>query len=495
MALRKTIALLCTVMLLMMLLPLGAMTVSADTTNLLVNGDFETGNGDGWDVRSGSSVVSDVTHSGSYAIKSTNTASQYQTMFAQKLSVNANTDYTISYWYYYDGSCADPCCYLYVMDGDKVLNVGSYKNAPDAAKTWCEVTTTFNTGSYTAIWVYIKNDKVGDGGTYYFDDFVLTGPEFEPEQPIGDNLLDNGGFETGNADGWLTYQNTVVSAAAAKSGSYGVNLKGNGGWGAMLEQYFTTKKGFQYILTLDLKAVSNGTNIQVRNVADQANLFATWKTNAYWDTITAQFTATSDQTYLNFCGGGNGIAEDVYVDNIQIMEVPCEHVYDDIQDADCNICGERRQVSLVDILSGGQTSASADMKGLAFRFEIAATGAQTDVNNKYIAGSAAIQPFVDGEYQLIGMGAVITNNADSANTHLLNLHTVNGGNIVNVEAHYLLEQDEDSLAFSVRIVNIPDAGADTTVFARPYLVFEKDGETIVMYDDIVSQNYNAALVG
>ena len=487
MKLRKILALLSATFMMLSLLPLGT-TVFAEE-NLMVNAGFEAGTGDGWDVRSGSSVVSDITHSGNYAIKTTNTASQYQTMFAQKLSVNANTDYTISFWYYYDGACANPVCYLYVMDGGKAGNLGSNKNAPEATKTWYQVTTTFNTGNYTSIWVYLKNDTVGDGGTYYFDDFVLTGPGFEPVEPEGENILKNGDFETGTADNWITYQNTVVSTAAAKSGSYGINLKGNGGWGAMLEQYFPTKKGFKYTLTLDLKAVSNGTNIQIRNAADQANLYATWKTNTYWDTLIIPFTAMGDQTYINFCGGGNGIAEDVYIDNVWIVEHPCEHEYTDIQDTDCNICGEVREVSVQNIVSGGQSSASADVNGLGFKFEIAATGAAVDNNNKYVADSASIKPLGDDEYKLIRMGAVMSNQADAD----LSLNTINGKNIINVEALYLLESDEDSLAFSTRIVNIPDSGKANNIYARPYYVFEKEGEIVVMYGEVASQNYNAAI--
>ena len=100
MKLRKIITLLSAALFMLSMTSLSVSVFAED--NLLTNGGFEAGNGDGWDVRSGSSVVSNVVHSGSYAIKSTNTASQYQTMFAQKLSVNPNTDYTISYWYYYN---------------------------------------------------------------------------------------------------------------------------------------------------------------------------------------------------------------------------------------------------------------------------------------------------------------------------------------------------------------------------------------------------------
>jgi hypothetical protein len=37
---------------------------------------------------------------------------------------------------------------------------------------------------------------------------------------------------------------------------------------------------------------------------------------------------------------------------------------------------------------------------------------------------------------------------------------------------------------------VPQANANTQIYARPYYVFEKDGEEIVVYGDIVHRSYN-----
>jgi len=178
------------------------------------------------------------------------------------------------------------------------------------------------------------------------------------------------------------------------------------------------------------------------------------------------------------------------------VEIPCEHEWDSIQDDECNICGETREVDIVDIVEGGMTSVSEDVNGLAFKFDITASGAQTDNNHKYVSGSATVNPFGnDNAYQLIAMGAVITNQADKATEQLLNVNTVNGKNIIKIEAVYLLDSEDGTVSYATRIVNIPEANADTTIYARSYYVFEKDGEIIVVYDDIVSQSYSAALNG
>ena len=621
--------------------------------NLLQNPSFEAGSTSGWSSYSGTEVTQDVAHSGSYAIKSVNTTTEWGTMTKQAVSVKANTDYTMSYWYYYVGSDSTASFYAMANDpnGKSIVSKHIKNMTPN---TWAQVTCEFNSGSNTTVTVYAKNGTANSTGTYYFDDFVLVSngttepekpeepdtPSGGPENPIAGNLIKegtfengsksgwdvyngtttstaaaykgsyglhckgnnwggiantnattevgksyrltfwykinvagfnwsvlgvttetkyggywqntnlgtwqkielefiaddtvvkfklsgldgnsvpdfyldsisiieiqgpsndgfivNGDFEVGTTIGWTPHQNTVISDAAANGSTYGINLKGNGGWGGMLNQSFKTTKGLKYILTLDLKVNNYGVNMQVRNVSDDANLASQWfkkEVNGEWATYTFEFTAVSADTYINFCGGGGGSStggEDVYVDNIKIVEIPCEHVYDSIQDDECNICGNIRPVDIQDIIAGGQTSTSEDVNGLAFKFEIAATGATTDNNNKYVGGSAKVNPFGnDKAYTLVTMGAVITNKAENGNEKMLNLNAVNGKSIINIEANYLLSVEDGTIAFATRIINIPEANKDTTIYVRCYYVYEKDGEYIVIYDDIVSKSYNS----
>ena len=616
--------------------------------NLLKNPSFETGDFTGWSTYSGTTIVEDVVHSGKYGIKSVNTTTEWGTMTKQTVSVTANTDYILTYWYYYDGSDSSASFYAMANNSSGTIKSTHVKNM--TPNTWTQVTVEFNSAANNSIIVYAKNGTANSTGTYYFDDFALlqvgsTEPETPPsggtEDPVAGNLVSNGTFESnsktswtvyngtavsasaaykgsyglhckgsswngiaytivntevgksykvtywyyintagfnwkvigettgtqyngsptwcntnlgswqkmeyefiaddtqvrlnfsglnetsspdfyldtvsivevlgpsndgfivngdfevGKLTGWSVHQNTVVSAEAANGSMYGVNLIGNGGWGGMLNQSFKTTKGLKYILTFDLKVNNYGANMQVRNVADDATLASKWFSlaqNGEWATYTFEFTAVSADTYLNFCGGGGGSStggENVYVDNIKIVEIPCEHVYDSIQDDECNICGHIRPVDIVDIIEGGQTSVSEDVSGLAFKFEIAATGASTDNNNKYVSGSASVNPYGNSNaYTLVAMGAVITNQSDKATEALLNLNTINGKSIINIEANYLLDSEDGTVSFATRVINIPDEGKDTAIYARCYYVFEKDGEQIVIYDDIVSKSYN-----
>ncbi len=174
-------------------------------------------------------------------------------------------------------------------------------------------------------------------------------------------------------------------------------------------------------------------------------------------------------------------------DNVDPQPTAHNHTYDDEYDAYCNTCGV---VRMDDILVGGQTSISEEVNGLAFKFDVAALGGQVVNGNHYVNGSALVTSSVEGrEYKLVRMGAVASNKSDC----VLDMESVDGKQTIDIEAVYLCDLEEDSLSYAVRIINIPENSKDTDIYARPYYVYEKDGEEIVVYGDTVSQSYNAVL--
>lgn len=453
--------------------------------NLFSNSTFENNNKSGWTLYGGSLPTTNAAKTGSYSLNGK--GSGWNGIANITANVVAGKSYQLSFWYNIKVAGFN-WKITGVTTGTKYSSYWQNTNLG----TWQQVVVEFVADDSQVKFSLSGLDETSSPD-FYIDDVYLV----EVLGPSDDGFILNGDFEVGKTTGWNVHQNTKVSAGAANNSAYGINLIGNGGWGGMLDQAFKTTKGLKYVLTFDLKVNNYGVNMQVRNKADDANLASRWfalAQNGEWATYTFEFTAVSADTYLNFCGGGGGSStggENVYVDNIKIVEIPCEHVYDSIQDDECNVCGHIRPVDIVDIVVGGQTSTSEDANGLAFKFEIAATGAAVDNNNKYVAGSASVNPYGnDNGYTLVAMGSVITNKADKATEALLNLNTVNGKSIIKIEANYLLESDGDSLAFATRIIDIPDEGKDTTIYARSYYVFEKDGELIVIYDDIVAQSYN-----
>ena len=330
--LRKALSVLAVLAMLCTLLPLSAISVAAANVDLLVNGNFETGNGNGWKLESGTSVTTADVHGGSYALKTTNTATKYQVMARQTYDVQANTDYVFTFWYKYAGSNSGPSFYAIVKDGNETVNLNDdYSRVSPSGNAWTQVSYTVNSGDYTTLTLVLQNRTAGDNGTYYFDDFSFVGPEpvempDEPVNPVPEvsgNLVTNGNFETGNANGWEKHQSTAVSMDAAYTGYYGINLKGNGGWGGMLNQTVAVTAGQSYQVSMWIKAVSNGVNVQIKDGnTNGTKLGSTWFTKTEWTYLTYSVTPTTNSLFINFCGGGNSIAEDVYVDDIVIIKAP-----------------------------------------------------------------------------------------------------------------------------------------------------------------------------
>ena len=330
--LRKALSVLAVLAMLCTLLPLGAMSVAAADVDLMVNGDFETGNGNGWKLESGTTVTTADVHGGSYALKTTNTASKYQVMARQTFEVQAGTDYVFTFWYKYDGSNSAPSFYAIVKDGNETVNLNDdYSRVSPSGSAWTKVSHTVNSGDYTSLTLVLQNRQANDGGTYYFDDFSFVGPEpvelpDEPANPVPEvdgNLVQNGNFETGNTNGWEKHQSTVVSTDAAYTGYYGVNVQGNGGWGGMLNQTVAVEAGLTYKVSMWVKALSNGVNIQLKDGGSSgAKLGSDWFTGTEWTYKTWTISPTTNSLFINFCGGGNGVAESVYIDDITVTKAP-----------------------------------------------------------------------------------------------------------------------------------------------------------------------------
>lgn len=144
------------------------------------------------------------------------------------------------------------------------------------------------------------------------------------------------------------------------------------------------------------------------------------------------------------------------------------------------------------VVSGGQTSVSPDVDGLAFLFDVAAADGESAEKLAYVNGSARVTPYTDGaSYALVKMGAVASNREDAA----LSLTAVDGVHCIDIEGVYLWSLGADTLSYAVRIIDIPDSGKDTAIRVRPYYVYEKDGQEVVVYGDETAKSYNAVLNG
>lgn len=332
--LRKVLALLSVLAMLCTLLPLAALSVSAASNDgFVTNGDFETGDLTGWKNSYSGVVQSDVVHGGNYAHKTTNTASKYQGMMQQNpVKVAANSDYTVTFWYYYEGDNATgsgASFYLYAQTADNTTNIKSITNYPAAANTWYQVTHTFNTGENTEIALVWSNRMANDGGTYYFDDVVMTGPAAgttKPSVPEDFGRIVNGGFE--NSDGW-TLKYGSYSTADSYSGNQSLKSSSNTKYGVYANQTFAVAANSTYTVSLRIKLAgdaADGVSPQHRVYVKTADEATTIKqqniTNATADDWTlVSFTFSSGENtsiYMSFAqginDGGTCYIDDVVVD-------------------------------------------------------------------------------------------------------------------------------------------------------------------------------------
>ncbi len=295
------------------------------------------------------------------------------------------------------------------------------------------------------------------------------------EVPVTDNLFVNGDFELGSNSGWTAYSGSKVKVEAAKNGAFGMNATGTGGWGTLIAQTIDVEVGKNYVLSFWYKANAVGANVQVkRNNNDGAMYEGTggWYSNSDWTYVEYKFTADTDKIFFNVCGGGNGNAESIYFDDFTLLEL-----------------GTKQP----DYIEGGETSRTEENKtglGLAFKFTLNANniGVKEGTANEVDLTNTTI-----GEgYKLVEFGALATNDAIiGADKDAFDLDSLST-KCIKVSAKYLMELEEDTATYAVRIINIPADSVDTTVYARAYYVYENaEGEQIVVYDsDIYDASYN-----
>lgn len=341
---------------------------------------------------------------------------------------------------------------------------------------WMTYSITFNTRSYSRIGFAV----VDGGGSALIDEVrlfetakgIATAPvEEQPtRKPVchstsvmemtgGEMPLINGDFESGDWTGWDPYQASAITADAAYGGGYGLHLKGDGSWGAMLEQVnIPVIDGKTYTLSYWYKANRSGANVTIKGGTTGTQYAYDWVADTEWTHITQTFTVEGDTTVVfNACGGGDGVAEDVYLDSVRL--IPAD---------------------------------STALLGVAFLMEVQGYHITMDEGCRFDAPLATVDPYEDGRtYRLLRMGAVMTNKASvGTDAALMTLSQANGSTVTDVVAVYLWSTSDTGCQFAVRVPNVPLAHSATRIYARPYYVFEKDGEEIVVYGDIYSRSYD-----
>ncbi|MBQ3203129.1 MAG: carbohydrate binding domain-containing protein [Clostridia bacterium] len=281
--------------------------------NLIVNGDFETGDNTGWEIWQSTVIEADAAKDGAFGAHLVGNGG-WGGMLNQTVAVEAGKEYKLSFWINVNATGVN----LQVKNG-----AGA---AIEGAGGWFDA----NNKDKLVEWTFTAtDDKVlinfcGSGSApedAYVDNFSLVCLDAdEPEQPAEDNLIVNGDFETGDNTGWEIWQSTEIIADAAKDGAYGAHLVGNGGWGGMLNQTVAVEAGKQYKLSFWINVNAMGANVQVKNGAGASieGAGGWFDANNKDKLVEWTFTATDGSVFINFCGSGSA-PEDLYVDNFSLI--------------------------------------------------------------------------------------------------------------------------------------------------------------------------------
>ena len=414
-------------------------------------------------------------------LKYTASAKPLQLAYIDWIDVEPNTDYVLTM----DVKRLTAGGGKIMLLDDNVLSPAEFYTVPfsTADSDWKTCSVSFNSGVYSRVGFGI----VDGGGSVYMDKIRLfktahattTEPEdrlmpatypeggltavMEMSSYVPTNLITNGTFESGTAKGWDVYQGTTVNENAKRLGSYGAHLQGDGSYGAMLEQRnISVTANDRYAFSFWIKVNTNGTNWTLKGEQSGTMYGSGWVTSGTWNVVFLEFDCGADTSLvLNFCGGGNGIPEDLYVDDFSLTN-----------------------------LSDGPTL------GVGFRIDLAASGVSMSESRVAYLKNATVDVYGDGvAYPLKRMGCVVTNNAQIGQSrtafNLGNLSTTDR-TVVDVPAVCLFDVSDTSVTYAVRVVAIPYRFRDRFIYVRPYYVFEQDGEEVVVYGDIYSRSYTDA---
>jgi len=286
---------------------------------IITNGDFEEGNIKPWTVHQQVTVEAEAAYEGNYGahLKDNGT---WGGIMDTTLTVTPGKTYELSFWIKVNKTGIN----LQIKDGGAGgANLASdtwynYANHSDWTQKTYIVTPSTNA-------IFLNFCGAGDSTPdpdmetdTYIDSIAVR----ELKDSSFNGYITNGDFETGNTSGWESWQSTMISTDAAHSGSYGVNMKGDGSWGGMLNQTFDVEPHCFYELTFWYKVNQSGFNMQFYGVQSGTSYASVWATAGVWTRFTQAFMVDTDtQITINFCGGGNGISEDVYIDDIVVAEV------------------------------------------------------------------------------------------------------------------------------------------------------------------------------
>ena len=268
-----------------------------DFDGYVTNGNFERGDLSGWTEYQQTAVtaVEDEEYGG-YCAHLQGDGS-WGALLEQWIATKPGVEYTI--WFRYKAN--QNGVNLQVKNGYDTALAGVWLTETE----WTDGVLTFVADD---TWELLNFCGGGNGiaeDVYIDDVYVTVTGEGDP-----DDLVDDG------KGAWMTYVNTTFSPDAAYAGGYGIHLQGDGSWSALAERTLPTVAGEEYSLSFWYKVNENGFNLTIRNTADWSEVQTGWYEATEWTYVEFSFIAPANAVTLNFCGAGNDVVEDAYLDEV-----------------------------------------------------------------------------------------------------------------------------------------------------------------------------------
>lgn len=221
--------------------------------------------------------------------------------------------------------------------------------ATTKTNAWEELTFPFastHSGKFDKI-VLFFDLNANNKDVYYFDDLTFYGTgsgSGTGGTPATGDIAQNGGFETGNLDGWAVYKNggiIIADNTTSKTGTWSAKLYASpSGLNPTLKQERKAaggiKVGDKVKITFDYKGALTGESgaYSIQSFVEAANgvnqvINMSVNPTSTWQTFTTTYTVAAGDVsggitteFVAICGGVAGCSSTLYLDNVSVVINP-----------------------------------------------------------------------------------------------------------------------------------------------------------------------------
>ncbi len=285
--------------------------------NLIVNGDFETGDNTGWEIWQSTVIEADAAKDGAFGAHLKGNGS-WGGMLNQTVAVEAGKQYKLSFWINVNAMGVN----LQVKDGSGA--------AIDGAGGWFDANKKDKVVEYTFTApdnsVFINFCGSGEAPEdIYVDNFSLVCLDNgdAPAEPSNDGYLINGDFETGELEPWDNLWGSCPTAEVIEGGKdskYALEVVSKT-WNHVRQTNIAVEANTDYKITAWAKNTANmcllvkdgGDTTDIANVGVNAG--------SEWTQFTVEFNSGSFTSIIFSLMGGEGDAQYGIFDNIVMEKV------------------------------------------------------------------------------------------------------------------------------------------------------------------------------